>query len=150
MNSFNANVAGYFADAYIQWNRRHDDEEDSAWEGFFDYNVGWIERDDVSKVLRPGRYKLIDEASEYEIEIEEVTRREEGIYCARFRGLGEPPLERTWRRARELNTTLSWDEQVIQQMQQSSRRESDRSGWLLWVVAVGILSILAWWLVFGD
>jgi hypothetical protein len=144
MNSFNANVAGYFADAYIEWRRRSDAEEEDAWEGFFDYNVGWIKRDDVSKILPPGRYKLIEEASEYEIEIEEVTPREEGIYRARFRGLGKPPLERTWRRARDLKSTLSWDEQVMQKIKQESGAKP--GGCMMCLLAVGASLIFVWWL----
>ena len=144
MNSFNADVAGYLADAYVEWRRRSDAEEEDAWEGFFDYNVGWIKRDGVSKILPAGRHRLIDESSEYEIEIEEVTPREEGIYRARFRGLGKPPLERTWRRARDLHSTLSWDEQVMRNIERGSGAK--RGGCMVCLLVLASFVIFFWWI----
>ena len=122
MYSFNANVAGYMSDVYVQWSTL----PGGGWEGSFDYNTGWIKPDDVEKVLKPGRYKLGDESSDYEIEADTVVPKGDGIYRVYFTGVGGMPMERNWDRARDLHSTLSWDEQVMEKIKSGHKTSGDR------------------------
>lgn len=113
MYRFNAELEGYLNDAYVEWAPvpADSDDEYGEWNGSFDYNVGWVSRDE--KVLKPGRYTLYEENTPYEIEIVSVEPKEKDIYHVELRGDDRRPSRRTWNRARDLHSTKSWDQQII-------------------------------------
>ncbi|MEE8371702.1 MAG: hypothetical protein V3R73_06090 [Sphingomonadales bacterium] len=122
MYSFNANVAGYMSDVYVQWSTTGG----GGWEGSFDYNTGWIKRDGVAKVLEPGRYRLADETDDYDIDVTRVVPQGDDIYRAYFTGLGGMPPERSWNRARDVTSTKSWDEQVMERIKSGEKTAGEQ------------------------